>query len=69
MSKYLDETGLAHLWTKLKAYIAASNTTYTFTGGGENSFKVTPSGGTQQTVSVTPKLSGVTWGELKGGNS
>jgi hypothetical protein len=68
MSKYLDETGLAYLWTKLKAYITAANTTYTFTGG-TNSFKVTPSGGTQQTVSVTPKLNGVTWGDLKGGNS
>lgn len=67
MSKYLDENGLSYLWTKLKAYITAHNTTYTFTGG-TNSFKVTPSGGTQQTVNVTPQLDGVTWGELNGGD-
>ena len=36
-----------------------TNTTYTFAGG-TNSFTVTPSGGTAQTVTVTPSVSGST---------
>lgn len=67
-SKNLDKTGLTYLWSKLKAYITSANTTYTFTGG-ENSFKVKPSDGTEQTVNVTPKVSGLTWGDLAGPNN
>ena len=51
-TKFLREDGT---WAK-PSYTTNSNTTYTFTDG-TNSFTVTPSGGTAQTVNVTPSVS------------
>ena len=49
----------------IPANAALTDTTYTFAGG-ENEITVTPSGGSAQKVTITPKISGLTWGDLAG---